>query len=200
MDDRISLSKRVVLKYNLQDSLESELHEDLYSSSVRDGLTGAFNKRFLLERMEEEFSHAKRHQRSLALMVLDIDHFKKVNDTFGHSAGDQVLVMTAEHIMGQLRAEDILARYGGEEFVVVMRDTDLPTATRIGERLREGLMAQTVMFEGTPIQITVSIGITAMPPMRASSAMEFFVRADRLLYQAKNSGRNRVFSEVRQEE
>ena len=187
VDDRIRLSKRVLLKFSLQDAIESELQADLYSSAMRDGLTGAFNKRFLLDRMEEEFAHARRHGRALALLVLDLDHFKKINDTFGHSAGDQVLIMAAELIQANLRTEDICARYGGEEFVVLMRDTDLDTAVRVAERIRKSLLEEEVLFEGTPIRTAVSIGVTAMPPVRAATAMDFFVQGDKLLYQARET-------------
>ena len=130
VDDRIRLSKRMLLKFSLQDALESKMQAGLYSSAMRDGLTGAFNKRFLLDRMEEEFAHAKRHGTPLALLVMDLDHFKKVNDTFGHSAGDQVLITTSELIQANLRAGDLFARYGGEEFVVLMRETDLQSAVQ----------------------------------------------------------------------
>ena len=195
-DDRIRLSKQVLLKYNLQDALEAELQQGLYSSAMRDGLTGAFNKRFLLDRLDEEFAHASRHGRSLAVLVMDLDHFKKVNDAFGHAAGDQVLVDVAALVQANLRTADLFARYGGEEFVVLMRDTDLNTATSVAERMRVSLAEEVTVFKGTPIRTTVSIGVTAMPPVRVGSAMELFVRADRLLYQAKETGRNRVCSEV----
>jgi diguanylate cyclase (GGDEF)-like protein len=195
VDDRIRLSKRVLLKFSLQDELESKMQAELYSSAMRDGLTGAFNKRFLLDRMEQEFAHAKRHGTPLALLVMDLDHFKKVNDTFGHSAGDQVLVTTAELIQANLRAGDLFARYGGEEFVLLMRETGLQSAVQVANRIRSGLMEEETIFEGTPIRCTMSIGVTAMPPVHVASAMDFFVRGDRLLYQAKRIGRNRVCAE-----
>ncbi len=195
-DDRIRLSKRVLLKYNLQDALEAELQKGLYSSAMRDGLTGAFNKRFLLDRLEEEYAHAKRNDRSLALLVMDLDHFKRVNDSFGHSAGDQVLITTTELVQANLRSSDVFARYGGEEFVVLMRDTNIETATMVAERMRASMEEEITLFEGTPIRVTTSIGVTAMPPVRVGSAMELFVRADRLLYQAKQTGRNRVCTEA----
>lgn len=199
VDDRIRLSKRVLLKFSLQDAIESEMQAGLYTSAMRDGLTGAFNKRFLLDRMEEEFAHATRHNHALALLVMDLDNFKKINDTFGHAAGDQVLVMTSELIQANLRSEDIFARYGGEEFVVLMRNTDMETAVGVAERIRTGLQEEETVFEGTPIRTTMSIGVTAMPPVRSGTAMEFFVQADRLLYQAKQTGRNRVCAEVPQD-
>jgi len=198
-DDRIRLSKRVILKFSMQDQIESALQDGLYTSAMRDGLTGAFNKRFLLERLEEEFAHASRHQRPLALLVLDIDKFKRVNDTYGHAAGDQVLVTISELIHASLRTEDIFARYGGEEFVILMRETELKTATNVAERIRTCIAAEQTDFEGTPIRVTVSIGVTAMPPVRVGSTMELFVRADRLLYQAKQTGRNKTCPEVAQE-
>jgi len=195
-NDRIRLSKRVLLKYSLKDALEANLQEDLYSSAMRDGLTKAFNKRFLLDRLEEEFALATRHLRPLALLVMDIDHFKQVNDTFGHAAGDKVLISTAELVQASLRTEDVFARYGGEEFVVLMRSTDLKTATLVAERLRASIAEDSTTFEGTAIQITMSIGVTAMPPVRVATAMELFVRADRLLYQAKETGRDKVCTEL----
>jgi two-component system cell cycle response regulator len=195
-DDRIRLSKRVMLKFTLQDALEAGLHRDLYTSAVQDGLTGAYNKRYLLDRLEEEFSYAARGSKPLSVLIFDLDHFKRVNDTFGHAAGDLVLVETARIVATHLRSEDIFARYGGEEFVVLMRDTTLQVAAEVGERLRELIASEPVDFQGTEIRVTVSVGVTAMPPVQVGSAMDLFVRADRLLYQAKETGRDKVCVEV----
>ncbi len=195
-DDRIRLSKRVMLKFTLQDALEAGVHRDLYRSAVQDGLTGAYNKRYLLDRLEEEFTHASRTGKPLAVVIFDLDHFKRVNDTFGHAAGDLVLVETARIVATHLRSEDLFARYGGEEFVVLMRDTTLHVATEVAERLRSLIASEPVDFQGTEIRVTVSIGVTAMPPVSVGSAMELFVRADRLLYQAKQTGRDRTCVEI----
>lgn len=191
-DDRIRLSKRVMLKFTIHDTLEANVQQELYRAAVQDGLTGAYNKRYLLDRLEEEYTHAIRSGKPLSVLIFDLDHFKRVNDTFGHTAGDLVLVETARIVATHLRSEDIFARYGGEEFVVLMRDTSLSVAAEVAERLRTLIGAEAVDFQGTDIRVSVSIGVTAMPPISVGSAIELFVRADRLLYQAKETGRNKV--------
>jgi diguanylate cyclase (GGDEF)-like protein len=190
--ERIRLSKNVVLKFAFQDNLEREVQEDLYSSAVRDPLTGIHNKRFLQERLEHEVAFAARHGSELSLMIFDLDHFKQVNDTYGHQAGDVVLKEVARRVHNTLRSEDVFARFGGEEFVVLMRGTPITEAKRAAERILQAVRTQPIETEQHQVQITVSIGVTSYNPNQAMSASAFISSADLLLYEAKAQGRNRI--------
>jgi len=126
--DRIQISSNTIMKFSYQDKLENIFHKELYRMAVTDPLTAIYNKRFFLDRIEEEFSHAKRGKQSLSLALFDIDHFKTINDTYGHLAGDFVLQRLAELVLGMTRTGDIFARYGGEEFIILLRQADLDAA------------------------------------------------------------------------
>jgi len=193
--DRLRLSKTIQLRFSIQDDLERDMQADLYSAASRDALTGAYNKRFFLEWLEQEYAHATRHENNLALAVLDLDHFKKINDTHGHVVGDQVLQEIAKRIHGTLRADDILARFGGEEFVVLMRGTEIESATRVAERIQTLISADPVVSDGINIAVTLSIGVSAMPLFEPKNAKDLFDRADHWLYEAKRAGRNCVKAE-----
>ena len=131
----------------------------MYESALRDGLTKAFNKKYFTDRLESEFTFATRHESPLALVLFDIDHFKKVNDTHGHQAGDYVLSEISTLLTGALRAEDVFARYGGEEFAVICRGSDIAQAQVVGERLRKAVEAHRFVYEGTHIPVTISVGV-----------------------------------------
>jgi diguanylate cyclase (GGDEF)-like protein len=190
--ERLRLSTTVILKFALQDRLENEALETLYSDSVRDPLTGSYNKRFLMERIDHELVHASRHEGALSLMIFDLDHFKRVNDTFGHATGDAVLTETVERVRSALRAEDVLARYGGEEFVVLMRNTPLREALRIAERIRRTIEARTFLHDNNEIELTLSVGVAEFAHPVNPNASELIEMADAHLYRAKTLGRNRV--------
>ncbi len=155
---------------------------------MRDPLTGVFNRRALSERLEEELERARRHDQPLALLMLDIDHFKTINDRFGHQMGDRVLVELGRCLRRQVRRIDFVARYGGEEFVILLPQTDLGGACRFAERLRRDIGALTV--EGLAEPLSVSIGVTAR--QARDTADDLLKRADDALYAAKRAGRNRV--------
>lgn len=191
---RIRLSKRVVLKFEFQDMLERAARADLYSHAVRDPLTGIHNKRFLSERLEHELAYAERHRSELCLLMFDLDHFKKINDSFGHESGDLVLVEVTRRVQQMLRAEDVFARYGGEEFVVMMRSTPLTEAVTVAERIRAVIAATPVEAETGPIPVTASIGVSAFDPNQPPSGQSLIAQADNRLYEAKELGRNRVSS------
>lgn len=195
--DRIMLGGSMVLRFSLQDELDEAFQQQLYESAVRDGLTGAYNKRYLLERLEQEFSYAERHGTPLSLIVLDLDHFKKVNDTHGHAAGDDVLRSVSDTIRQAARAEDIFARYGGEEFVLMMRETSLHDTMRYAERLRVLISELRVPWSGAEISVTCSLGVASTDGAWHKSGGRLFVKADRNLYQAKQQGRNCVFGPER---
>ncbi len=165
----------------------------LFTLAVMDGLTGLFIRRYFDVRLAEEVARVKRYGGQVALAMLDIDHFKRINDTYGHQVGDEVLKQTASIIKDTVRNQvDVVCRYGGEEFVVIMPNTDLPGAELVGERIRR--RRQDYSFPGPqgPIKITLSCGISCMDQATTVSAHELLHRADMALYQAKESGRNKV--------
>jgi len=156
-----------------------------------DALTGLTNRRRFLESLENERSRIERYGGSLSLIMFDIDHFKKVNDSWGHAVGDAVLCEIARDALQFLRRADSAARYGGEEFVILLPETELPGAALIAERLRQ-LVADTVIAhdQGPTISVTISIGVASLEPYESGD--ELLSRADKAMYQAKNNGRNRV--------
>lgn len=179
-----------ILKYLSGSDLESQYHETIYRMTIVDGLTGVHNKRYLIEQLERELSRANRHGRPLTLVMLDIDHFKDVNDTFGHLAGDQVLKEVAQLAKSRLRPDDVIARYGGEEFAILLPETQLEGGARIAEALRAMIEQEVFAFEDEEIDVTVSCGVCELE--RDWRAHEFLRGADRRLYEAKGAGRNRV--------
>ena len=165
----------------------------MYESALRDGLTKAFNKKYFTDRLESEFTFALRHASPLALVMFDIDHFKKVNDTYGHQAGDHVLSELSTLLTGALRAEDVFARYGGEEFAVICRGTDVsPGARSSASGMRKAVEGHRFVYEGTHIPVTISVGIAGLPDPAVKDASELVARADKALYKSKHGGRNRV--------
>lgn len=157
-----------------------------------DGLTGLYNRRYFFEMVEKEFAKFKRHGRALSVCMLDIDHFKRINDTYGHAAGDEVLRQLAGKLTEMLREYDIVGRYGGEEFAVVLPETTPADAGRIMERIRAAIEASVVKTEdGAEIRYTLSIGVSAFAK-DSKGVYGVFEEADKGLYEAKGSGRNRV--------
>jgi two-component system cell cycle response regulator len=174
--------------------LQEELLEQtrrLESLIFEDALTGLANRRYILTQLGSSVSAARRHGRPLSVAIVDIDHFKPVNDAYGHAVGDRVLVRVASALSDHLRAEDQLGRLGGEEFLVVLGDTDGAAAERVTEKLRYEVAAATVVHEGEEISVTVSIG-TATWDGEAPEAL--LQRADEALYAAKAAGRDRAHS------
>jgi diguanylate cyclase (GGDEF)-like protein len=195
---KIRIGQKTVLKFAQYDAIEEAAQRHLLEAALRDSLTHAFNRRYFLERMGAEIRFADRHNQPLAMLLLDIDHFKQINDRFGHPVGDQVLCSFAELLTRTLRAEDVLARYGGEEFAVLARGIAAPNALLLAERLRKRVSALEFAPKGPSLGLTVSIGVASFPdgPTPCRSAQEavdrLIARADAALYRAKNSGRNRV--------
>jgi diguanylate cyclase (GGDEF)-like protein len=190
--DKILVGSTTILKFTYHDNLDEIFQKQMYESALRDGLTKAFNKKYFTDRLESELTFALRHQSPLVLVMFDIDHFKKVNDTHGHQAGDLVLSELSTLLTAALRAEDVFARYGGEEFAVICRGTDLTQARIVGERMRKAVETHRFTFEGTLIPVTISIGIAGMPDPAVKDATDLVARADKALYQSKHGGRNRV--------
>ena len=190
--DKILVGSTTILKFTYHDNLDEIFQKQMYESALRDGLTKAFNKKYFTDRLESELTFAIRHQSPLVLVMFDIDHFKKVNDTHGHQAGDLVLSELSTLLTSALRAEDVFARYGGEEFAVICRGTDLTQAQIVGERMRKAVETHRFTFEGTHIPVTISVGIAGMPDPAVKDATDLVARADKALYQSKHGGRNRV--------
>jgi len=190
--DKILVGSTTILKFTYHDNLDEVFQRQMYESSLRDGLTRAFNKKYFTDRLESEFTFALRHNSPLALVMFDIDHFKKVNDTYGHPAGDAILTDLSALMMISLRTEDIFARYGGEEFAVICRGSDLAQAQVIGERLRRAAEGRKFTFQDKVIPVTISIGVAALPDPNIKDAAAFVVAADGALYRSKQGGRNRV--------
>lgn len=167
-------------------SLKHELEDSLFNI---DSLTGADNRIGMLSRLREQQDLARRHVQSCCIAMMDLDHFKVVNDTYGHVAGDRVLAATASYMMENFRPYDKLFRYGGEEFLVCMQNTDITAGYEIVERVRQGLAAMPIDYGGqTPLQISMSFGVTMLDPdIAAEQSIE---RADKAMYAAKLAGRN----------
>jgi diguanylate cyclase (GGDEF)-like protein len=170
-----------------------ELYEEANLRASIDPLTGLHNRRFFQDQLGRDFAQSRRHHRHLSVIMLDIDHFKSFNDTFGHMLGDEVIVAVARVLEGAVRLSDLTARWGGEEFIVALPDTDLEGAVRVAERIRENVSEiQLTDPEGNPLrQITVSLGVSTLRPDDDRIA-ELIERADRALYVSKTSGRNQV--------
>ncbi len=192
--DKIQLGSTTILKFSYQDQLEEQFQKQMYESALRDGLTKLFNRRYFLDRLENEFAYMQRHRTSLALLIFDIDFFKKINDTHGHSAGDYVLTALAAGLSRSVRTEDVFARYGGEEFVFLCRGIDLAGGARFAERMRAAVLNHRFVYEGQAIPVTISIGVAAVPDPRIQEPPQLVSLADEALYRAKAQGRNRVVS------
>jgi len=194
-DSWLQFGPRVSFRFSMTDVREERLLRKLYESSTRDALTGVYNRLHFEERLRSEVAYAIRHRTQASLLIIDLDHFKHVNDTYGHPAGDAVLKRACEACSRALRTEDVFARFGGEEFAVVLRGIDLKGASRLGERLRQAVANEVVEHEGHRIQVTLSAGTASIACCRAPSSEELISIADRRLYTAKQAGRNRVASE-----
>ena len=192
--DKITLGKMTILRFSFNDSFDEAFQRRLYDAALRDGLTRAYNKRYLLERLDIELSFARRHHSPLSLIIFDVDHFKLVNDNHGHPVGDQVLIELVQRVQTLVRQEDIFGRYGGEEFVIVCRGNTLSEGLIVGERVRQVTAEAPFVFGRLSLPISVSVGVSAFPNVQVSTAGELISVADKALYQAKRGGRNRVVS------
>lgn len=169
-------------------------HDRLQDLAAMDPLTAIYNRRFGLNRLREEFQRAQRGQLPLAVVMIDLDHFKQVNDTYGHLMGDRVLVETSQLVRGVLRDEDILVRYGGEELLVVLPGADLKMGASIADRIRRLIEDMVITDDNNQLKITASMGVSAIPRAFTENELQLIKAADDALYQAKAAGRNRVFS------
>ncbi|TLN21553.1 diguanylate cyclase, partial [bacterium] len=169
-------------------------NKELTLLSVTDGLTKSYNHRHFQERFKAEFARAERYGTFLSVILIDIDHFKKVNDTYGHPVGDQVLVRLVEILQESVRKEDLVARYGGEEFVLMLPETSGPRSLLLARRIRERVESELVRIDaGLAVAFTVSLGVACYEPSgQIANAEELIAKADAALYRAKENGRNRA--------
>jgi two-component system cell cycle response regulator len=188
--------KAICERSRTQRELKNKLRFAL-DNAAHDALTGLFNRRYFDRRLREEVAHAKRHKRPFAIVMVDLDHFKLVNDTYGHEDGDRVLRHIAEVAQAQLREDDVACRYGGEEFVLLLRGTTAMAARIVANRLRQNLAAKPIALgpKDEMRHITFSAGVAAADERNAYKADEIVSRADAALYRAKRAGRNRVETE-----
>jgi diguanylate cyclase (GGDEF)-like protein len=190
---RVSLGRRTALTFSLQDVLQEQALIRVHESAVRDRLTGVYNRGAFDDRLQSEFSASRRRGTPLALLLFDIDYFKRLNDTHGHQAGDAVIRAVAQCAQATVRAEDVLARYGGEEFAVILRSVSSRSAYVMGERLRVAVEDLRTLWNDTEIVATVSVGaVHAQSAKVVDSPSAFIAAADAALYEAKHRGRNCV--------
>jgi diguanylate cyclase (GGDEF)-like protein len=194
--DRIQIGTTTILKFCFQDEVEASYQRQLYDSATRDSLTRTYNRKFFLENLDVDFAHSHKNGSDLALLLLDLDHFKAINDRFGHLVGDDTLRETAELVQANLRTEDILARFGGEEFAVLLRFTEPQIAFGIAERIRRALEQKLFAHEGREFGLTVSIGLSSLLGRNHDTPRDLLQAADDALYTAKAEGRNRTVSNV----
>ena len=192
---RIRAGKRIV---DLQKELLAT-NKRLELLSITDGLTKLYNHRYLQDELLRAFEESHRYQRPLSLAIIDLDFFKKINDTHGHAVGDEVLKGVSRMFAESVRSSDLVARYGGEEFAVMMPETNLEDAVSFAEKIRCLVEQTEIQTQAGPVCATVSIGVASVPHSRIRHAKELVVQADKALYRAKRNGRNRVQAENRRD-
>jgi diguanylate cyclase (GGDEF)-like protein len=192
---RVRAGKRIV---DLQKEL-LETNKRLELLSITDGLTKLHNHRYFQDELSRAFEESQRYQRPLSLAMIDIDFFKKINDTYGHAVGDDVLKCAAKLYRDSVRSTDLVARYGGEEFTVMMPETSLNDAISFAEKIRHLVESNPMQTQVGPVTATISLGVASVPHSRIHSAKELIIAADKALYRAKKNGRNQVQAEKRRE-
>lgn len=183
---------QAVLKYIAGGNIEAEYHRALEERAALDPLTGVANRRRFEDTLRQLLTRAVASSAAFSLILFDIDHFKRINDSFGHPAGDSVLKMLAGVVLGEVRSDDLLARVGGEEFAVLLPGASANTARTVAERIRAAVERGQFAFDGRPIPVTVSLGVATYEIGRGESGIDLYQRADARLYEAKHAGRNCV--------
>jgi diguanylate cyclase (GGDEF)-like protein len=188
--DQIQIG-RAILKFLTSGNVEAQYHAEIYRMMTLDGLTQVHNRRYFEDALLREFTRTQRYRHPFALVMFDLDHFKSINDTHGHLAGDAVLKHIAARVRSKVRSNDVVARIGGEEFAVLLPETDEVGARAFAEKLRQLIAEDVVDACGNEVRVTVSLGVAEFEPsMAAPDAL--IQRADERLYEAKRSGRNRI--------
>ena len=173
-------------------NVEAEYHEEIYRLTIIDALTGIHNKRSMLEFLDREVARTNRHHRPMSLLMIDVDHFKRINDERGHLCGDYALREVANVIKGNVRREDLCARYGGEEFTLILVEANHEGAVELADRIRELVEHHRLTFENRTFNLTISVGVGSTDGTAPITATDLLRQADQRLLQAKNAGRNRV--------
>ncbi len=190
--DKITLGTTTILKFTYHDKLDEDFQRQMFDAALRDGLTGAYNKKYMMNHLRSELSYALRHGTHLSMLMFDVDHFKNTNDTYGHLAGDRILAKLSELAMQSIRSEDTFARYGGEEFAIICRGIGIDQCARLGNRIRKLVEQTNFVYEGQHIPVTISVGVSGVPGVQARTPEDLIGAADEALYAAKDAGRNRV--------
>ncbi|MEM7247766.1 MAG: diguanylate cyclase, partial [Acidobacteriota bacterium] len=190
--DKIQVGMSTVLRFCLNDLLDESYAEHLYTRAIRDDLTGLHDRRYFEECLERDLALARRHGLTMAVAILDVDHFRSVNTRFGHPGGDRVLRSVAARLQSLQRSESMVARFGGEEFAVLLRGVDAAGAGVFAERMRHAMATEPFPLGKESINLTVSIGLAVTSTDGTTEARALIDRADRYLYLSKRSGRNRV--------
>jgi diguanylate cyclase (GGDEF)-like protein len=190
--DKVLIGTRLYFKFCFQDAVDQSYQQNLFRAANIDGLTQLYNKKYFVDALSKEFSFSRRNNQALSLMMIDIDHFKKVNDTFGHMAGDLVLKTVGQFLSKNLRLENIGCRYGGEEFAIILRNVGSELAWGIAERLRASIEAEKINYRGKIIRVTISIGIATLEGTNFDTIEDLIQKADECLYEAKEKGRNQT--------
>jgi len=191
-DTVVRAAVAAVQRANMMESTRAD-NRRLEALAQTDPLTDALNRRALTERLNAELERARRYDSTVTLLMIDIDHFKRINDTYGHLVGDDVLMALAALLQHEVRSVDLVARYGGEEFVIVLPETREDGAVAFAERIRERIEIHAFSLDAGPtLQVTASIGVATFPAPRVATVEDLFMRADQALYRAKAEGRNRV--------
>ncbi|MGD9781238.1 MAG: diguanylate cyclase [Kiritimatiellia bacterium] len=192
--DKIRVGPETVLKLSFHDGLEEDFYRHQYDSATKDALTGIYNKRYFLDQLKNDFAHARRHRTPLSLIAFDLDHFKQINDVYGHPAGDHVLRELAEVVGRALRSEDWFARVGGEEFAIIERAADENQVRTMAERIRRTVESHRFAWEARRLPVTISLGVATLWGENFRNVDALVRAADGFLYRAKQTGRNRVVS------
>ncbi len=190
--DKITLGTTTILKFTYHDKLDEDFQRQMFDAALRDGLTGAYNKKYMMNHLRAELSYALRHGTHLSMLMMDVDHFKNTNDTYGHLAGDRILAKLSQLAMDSIRNEDTFARYGGEEFAIICRGIAIEQCARLGNRIRKLVEQTDFVYEGQHIPVTISVGVSGVPGVAARAPEDLIGAADEALYAAKHGGRNRV--------
>ena len=190
--DRLQFGSDVIVKFIRPDPCEEQFQREMFERTVRDPLTGLYNRAFFMAQFGPLSDRGGLRGLGIAVLMLDIDHFKRINDTHGHEIGDMVLREVAGVLRQATRSDDLVARYGGEEFVVALPVAAPDQATERAERLRSSLSSRRILAGGVPLRVTASLGLAFAPPGRPRSINALISTADQGLYQAKNSGRDRI--------
>lgn len=191
--DKIRLGD-ILLRFSYQDSIDVSHQENMREMAMRDPLTKVYNRRYFMDLLYKEINYSVRIRQPISVILIDIDFFKKINDNFGHQAGDVVLQSVAQRISKELRVYDAFARYGGEEFIIMLRTATQDNALILADRLRKVIENMIIGYEDKTIPITVSMGVATLDPDHVVTMEDLIKEADMYLYHAKEHGRNRVSS------